>query len=161
MMPGWALGLMLEMLISVVILVIGLRRDSVVMIVMGGAWFLFPLAFFALLPAFLAGPEFRRASVFCIWYALVGGIWALMAFFGFKYLDRGKGKALVVFAILWSFILPAPLTEACEWPIEIAYLTTFSLTGVGYVIMGFIVKRVEAAKARKESSRMRILNEID
>lgn len=160
-MPGWAIGLLLEMLVSLAILIIGLRRDSVVMIVVGGSWFLSPLAFIALLVAFFAGPGVKGAFVLLVWYGLVGGIWAAMAFLGFKHLDTGKGKALVVFAVLWSFIMPLPLFEVCEWSSETAYLTTFGLTGLGYVIIGLFVRRAQAAESRSEALRMQIHSEIE
>jgi len=86
-MPGWALGLILNTLVSGIILVIGLRRDSVVLIVMGGAWFLLPAGFAAIILTTFAVPAFTTASVSRVlgmWYVLVGGICALMAFFGLK-----------------------------------------------------------------------------
>ena len=163
-MPGWALGLILNTLVSGIILVIGLRRDSVVLIVMGGAWFLLPAGFAAIILTTFAVPAFTTASVSRVlgmWYVLVGGIWALLAFFGFKHLDTGKGKALVVFAILWSFVLPMPLVGICRWQTGNAFLTTFGLTALGYIIIGVILKSAKAAKARKETLYKLLLEKVD
>ncbi len=140
---------------------LGIRKDrdglvigsGIALIVIGA-----PIAYFSpFLLAFFLEQEF----LFTSWYLVMGIVWLFLAFFGLKHWDEPKGKALLVFAILWTFGLPIPLIVVWEWSTAGAYLTVFGLTALGYIILGILVKSVTAAKRRKETLYKRLQEEVD
>jgi len=140
---------------------LGIRKDrdglvigsGIALIVIGA-----PIAYFS---PFLLAFFLEQKFLFTNWYIVMGIVWSFLAFSGLKYSDEPKGKAMLVFAILWTFLIPIPLIIVWEWSTAGAYLTVFGLTALGYMILGILLKSVKAAQERKEALHKRLQEEFD
>jgi len=52
------------------------------------------------------------------------------------------------------------LVGICRWQTGNAFLTTFGLTALGYIIIGIMLKWAKAAKKRKETRYSRMLDDV-
>ena len=140
---------------------IGIRKDNDALAIGSGlALIMIGLPAIFLAPGYL-GFFLERTFLLTCWYIVMGIVWLFLAFFGLKRSDERKGKALIIFAIIWTFPMTFPLTAEWEWSTAKAYLTVFGLTALGYVILGVILKSQKAAKAKEEALYTRLQDEID
>jgi len=117
-------------------------------------------------PAISMAPFFLQlpvsvSLVFAIWYLVMGLVWLFLAFSGLKYSDELMGKVMLVLAILWTFLFALPLEVVWKWTTAAAFLTVFGLTALGYIVLGILLKSIEATRRRKESRYRRLLEEVD
>lgn len=103
----------------------------------------------------------QKTFLFTYWFVMMGLVWAFLAFQGLNHADDPKGKALVVFSILWTFLIPLPPALLWQWSTAQALLPVFVLAGLGYIVLDILVKHRSGAKARKEAFYEHVMQEID
>ena len=140
---------------------IGVKRDCYGLVIGSGLGLTVIVAPAALFGASLLAFYVERTLLYTILYVVMGLVWSFLAFHGLNHANERKGKALLVFSLLWAFWLPMPLEVVSKWSTSEAFLVVFSLAAVGYVVLGILIKLIRGAQRQKEALHKRLLEEVD